>query len=204
MAGMNTLADLFQDELRDIYDAEKRILKALPKMAKAASDEQLRDAFTTHLEGTRGHVERLEQVFASLDLKVKGKRCMGMEGILAEGAELMGEDGDEAVLDAGLIASAQRVEHYEITAYGSLMAWAKVLGYDDAIELLGENEREEKEADQKLTDIAEGLINQQATAGGGEEEEEEEEDARPARGRSSGRKSPARPMAKAADRGRRR
>jgi len=204
MAGMNTLADLFQDELRDIYDAEKRILKALPKMAKAASDEQLRDAFTTHLEETRGHVERLEQVFASLDLKVKGKRCMGMEGILAEGAELMGEDGDEAVLDAGLIASAQRVEHYEITAYGSLMAWAKVLGYDDAIELLGENEREEKVADQKLTDIAEGLINQQATAGGGEEEEEEEEDARPARGRSSGRKSPARPMAKAADRGRRR
>ncbi len=204
MAGMNTLADLFQDELRDVYDAEKRILKALPKMAKAASDEQLRDAFTTHLEETRGHVERLEQVFASLDLKVKGKRCMGMEGILAEGAELMGEDGDEAVLDAGLIASAQRVEHYEITAYGSLMAWAKVLGYDDAIELLGENEREEKEADQKLTDIAEGLINQQATAGGGEEEEEEEEDARPARGRSSGRKSPARPMAKAADRGRRR
>jgi ferritin-like metal-binding protein YciE len=200
---MNTLADLFQDELRDVYDAEKRILKALPKMAKAASDEQLRDAFTTHLEETRGHVERLEQVFASLDLKVKGKRCMGMEGILAEGAELMGEDGDEAVLDAGLIASAQRVEHYEITAYGSLMAWAKVLGYDDAIELLGENEREEKEADQKLTDIAEGLINQQATAGGGEEEEEEE-DARPARGRSSGRKSPARPMAKAADRGRRR
>ncbi len=203
MAGMNTLADLFQDELRDVYDAEKRILKALPKMAKAASDEQLRDAFTTHLEETRGHVERLEQVFASLDLKVKGKRCMGMEGILAEGAELMGEDGDEAVLDAGLIASAQRVEHYEITAYGSLMAWAKVLGYDDAIELLGENEREEKEADQKLTDIAEGLINQQATAGGGEQEDEEE-DARPARGRSSGRKSPARPMAKAADRGRRR
>jgi ferritin-like metal-binding protein YciE len=202
MAGMNTLADLFQDELRDVYDAEKRILKALPKMAKAASDEQLRDAFTTHLEETRGHVERLEQVFASLDLKVKGKRCMGMEGILAEGAELMGEDGDEAVLDAGLIASAQRVEHYEITAYGSLMAWAKVLGYDDAIELLGENEREEKETDQKLTDIAEGLINQQASAGGDEEEEEEE--ARPARGRSSGRKSPARPMAKAADRGRRR
>ena len=203
MAGMNTLADLFQDELRDVYDAEKRILKALPKMAKAASDEQLRDAFTTHLEETRGHVERLEQVFASLDLKVKGKRCMGMEGILAEGTELMGEDGDEAVLDAGLIASAQRVEHYEITAYGSLMAWAKVLGYDDAIDLLGENEREEKETDQKLTELAEGLINQQATAGSGDDEEEEE-DARPARGRSSGRKSPARPMAKAADRGRRR
>ena len=101
MAGMNTLADLFQDELRDVYDAEKRILKALPKMAKAASDEQLRDAFTTHLEETRGHVERLEQVFASIDQKPKGKRCMGMEGIIAEGTELMGEDGDESVLDAG-------------------------------------------------------------------------------------------------------
>jgi len=203
MAGMNTLADLFQDELRDVYDAEKRILKALPKMAKAASDEQLRDAFTTHLEETRGHVERLEQVFAALDLKVKGKRCMGMEGILAEGAELMDEDGEESVLDAGLIASAQRVEHYEITAYGSLMAWAKVLGYDDAVELLGENEREEKETDQKLTEIAEGLVNQQASAGGAQDEGEEEE-ARPARGRSTGRKSPGRSMAKAADRSRRR
>ena len=132
MAGMNTLADLFQDELRDVYDAEKRILKALPKMAKAASDEQLRDAFTTHLEETRGHVERLEQVFASLDEKPKGKRCLGMEGIIAEGAELMEEDGEESVLDAGLISAAQRVEHYEITAYGTLMAWAKQLGYDTA------------------------------------------------------------------------
>jgi ferritin-like metal-binding protein YciE len=202
MAGMNTLADLFQDELRDVYDAEKRILKALPKMARAASDEQLRDAFTTHLEETRGHVERLEQVFASLDQKPKGKRCLGMEGIIAEGTELMGEDGDESVLDAGLIASAQRVEHYEITAYGSLMAWAKQLGYDDALELLGENEREEKETDQKLTEIAEGIINQQAAAGS--DDEEETEAARPARGRASARKTTGRRMARAADRGRRR
>ena len=201
MAGMNTLADLFQDELRDVYDAEKRILKALPKMAKAASDEQLRDAFTQHLEETRGQVERLEQVFASLDQKPKGKRCMGMEGIIAEGAELMEEDGEESVLDAGLIASAQRVEHYEITAYGTLMAWAKQLGYQEALELLGENEREEKEADEKLTEIAEGIINQQASAASGDEEEEED---RPARGRATARKGSARPMARAADRGRRR
>ena len=207
MAGMNTLEDLFEDELRDVYDAEKRILKALPKMVKAAGDEQLRDAFTTHLEETRGQVERLEQVFASLDLKVKGKRCMGMEGILAEGAELMGEDGEEAVLDAGLIASAQRVEHYEITAYGSLMAWAKVLGYDDAVELLGENEREEKETDEKLSALAESLINQQAAARGNDQEEDEEEAPRQTRARAatSARKAPpSRPMAKAADRGRRR
>jgi ferritin-like metal-binding protein YciE len=203
---MNTLEDLFEDELRDVYDAEKRILKALPKMAKAAADEQLRDAFTTHLEETRGQVDRLEQVFASLDLKVKGKRCMGMEGILAEGSELMGEDGEEAVLDAGLIASAQRVEHYEITAYGSLMAWAKVLGYNDAVELLAENEREEKETDEKLSTLAESLINQQAAARNNEQEDEEEEAPRPSRGRAraSATKATARPMAKAADRGRRR
>jgi len=206
MADLNTLHDLFEDELRDVYDAEKRILKALPKMAKAAGDEQLRDAFTTHLEETRGQVERLEQVFASLDLKVKGKRCMGMEGILAEGSELMDEDGEEAVLDAGLIASAQRVEHYEITAYGSLMAWAKVLGYNDAVELLGENEREEKAADEKLSALGESVINQQAAARGNEQEDEEEEAPRAARGRATttSRKAASRPMAKAADRGRRR
>lgn len=198
MAGLNTLADLFEDELRDVYDAEKRILKALPKMAKAASDEQLRDAFTTHLEETRGQVERLEQVFASLDLKVKGKRCMGMEGILAEGSELMDEDGDETVLDAGLISAAQRVEHYEITAYGTLMAWAKALGHEDAVELLAENEREEKETDQKLSELAESVINQQA-ASQQDDEEDEEEEAPATRGRAT-KKSPQRPMARAAER----
>jgi ferritin-like metal-binding protein YciE len=203
---MNTLADLFEDELRDVYDAEKRILKALPKMAKAASNEQLRDAFTTHLEETRGQVERLEQVFASLDLKVKGKRCLGMEGIIAEGAELMDEDGEESVLDAGLISAAQRVEHYEITAYGTLMAWAKALGYDDALELLGENEREEKETDSKLSELAESLINEQAAAGSGDEQDDEEEEERPAsRGRRGAmRKSAPGAMARAADRPNRR
>lgn len=202
MPAMNTLKDLFEDELRDVYDAEKRILKALPKMARAASSEELRDAFTTHLEETRGQIERLEQVFESLDLKVRGKRCLGMEGILGEGAELMEEDGDEAVLDAAFIAAAQRVEHYEITAYGTLMAWAKVLGYKDALGLLAENEREEKATDEKLSELAESSINVQATSG---RDEEQEEDERPARGRrgmavrSGGRAADAR----AADRRRR-
>jgi len=202
MAGMNTLKDLFEDELRDVYDAEKRVLKALPKMAKAASDERLREAFTTHLEETRGQIERLEQVFESLDMKVRGKRCAGMEGILEEGTELMQEDGDESVLDAGFIAAAQRVEHYEITAYGTLMAWAKVLGYREALQLLGANEQEEKAADKKLTAIAENLVNRQAASGRGEDEDEEEEGARPARGarRATGRSA----LARASDRSRRR
>ncbi len=206
MAGMNSLKDLFEDELRDIYDAEKRILKALPKMVRAASGEQLKEAFTTHLEETRGQVERLEQVFASLDLKVRGKACRGMQGILEEGSELMEEDGDESVLDAGLIAAAQRVEHYEIAAYGTLMAWAKVLGYDEALDLLQENEQEEKATDEKLSQLAESLVNQQAAAGTGEEEEEEgrprarttRSSARPAAGRATTSR------ARAADRGRRR
>lgn len=180
MPAMNTLKDLFEDELRDVYDAEKRVLKALPRMAKAASNEQLRAMLTQHVEETRGQIERLEQVFESLDAKPRGKRCMGMEGILAEGAELMEEDGEEAVLDAGFIAASQRVEHYEITAYGTLMAWAKTLGLDDALELLQENEQEEKAADQKLSQLAESVINQQA-ASGGEDEEEEEEEAAPRR-----------------------
>jgi ferritin-like metal-binding protein YciE len=207
MAGMNTLKDLFEDELRDVYDAEKRVLKSLPRMAKAVSNEQLREALTTHVEETRGQIERLEQVFASIDAKPRGKRCMGMEGILSEGAALMEEDGEESVLDAGFIAASQRVEHYEITAYGTLMAWAKVLGLDEALQLLQENEQEEKAADQKLSQIAESIVNQQAAAGGGEEEEEEEEAPRPrasARGRTAATGARTGTRARAADRGRRR
>src|SRR5437588_12654416 len=126
MADLNTLHDLFEGELRDIYDAEKQILKALPKIIKVVTDQQLQEALSAHLEETRGDVGRLEKAFASLDLKVKGKRCSGMEGILEEGGELLEEDGADAVLDAAFIAGCQRVEHYEITAYGSLMAWAKM------------------------------------------------------------------------------
>jgi ferritin-like metal-binding protein YciE len=171
MAGMKTLRDLFEDELRDVYDAEKQIVKALPKMIKASGSEELSSALESHLEETRGQVERLERVFESLDMRARGKHCEGMAGILEEGANLLQEDGDESVLDAGFIAAAQRVEHYEITAYGSLMAWAKALGLKDALSLLKENEAEEKAADKKLTAIAESGINQAAAAGQGEREE---------------------------------
>jgi ferritin-like metal-binding protein YciE len=165
MPGMKTLRDLFEDELRDVYDAEKQIIRALPRMIKATGSEELSSALEAHLEETRGHVERLERVFESIDRRPRGKRCEGMAGILEEGANLMEEDGEESVLDAGFIAAAQRVEHYEITAYGSLMAWAKALGLKNALSLLKENEQEEKAADQKLSALAESGINQAAAAG---------------------------------------
>src|SRR5580704_4504912 len=141
MSELNTLHDLFVDELRDVYDAEKQILKALPRIIKAVTNDDLHNGLAAHLEETRGQVGRLEQAFASLDLKPKGKHCAGMAGILEEGGDLLKEDGDDAVLDAGFIAGCQRVEHYEITAYGTLMAWAKILGYDETLKLLTANER---------------------------------------------------------------
>ncbi len=164
MADLNTLSVLFENELRDVYDAEKQIVKALPRILKAASDVELREALTLHLEETHGQIERLEKAFASLDLTPKGKHCAGMAGILEEGRDLLEEDGDDAVLDAAFIAGCQRVEHYEITAYGTLMAWAKLLGYDEAGKLLAANEREEKAADMKLSKIAESAVNPQAAA----------------------------------------
>ncbi len=172
MADLNTLKDLFESELRDVYDAEKQILKALPKIIKAVTDEQLQEALSTHLTESRGHVTRLEQVFESLELKPKGKHCAGVAGILEEGSDLLEQDGDEAVLDAAFIAGCQRVEHYEITAYGCLMAWAKILGYRDALNLLKANEQEEKAADAKLSKIAESAVNQQAAAAGAESDDE--------------------------------
>jgi ferritin-like metal-binding protein YciE len=182
MAELNSLSDLFEDELRDVYDAEKQVIKALPKIIRAVSNENLKEALTAHLEETRGQVERLNTVFESLGLKPKGKHCPGMEGILEEGSELLEEEGDASVLDAAFIAGCQRVEHYEITAYGTLMAWAKILGYTDALRLLSENEREEKAADMKLSQLAESTVNREAAAAGedeGDEESEEEEEAVP-------------------------
>lgn len=172
MPGLTTLHDLFEDELRDVYDAEKQILKALPKIIKAVSDASLSAALTAHLAETRGQVDRLEQAFASLDLKVRGKHCSGMEGILEEGSDLLEEEGDESVLDAAFIAGCQRVEHYEITAYGSLMAWAKILGYSEALNLLKANEQEEKAADVKLSKLAESSINLRAGTAGEVEDED--------------------------------
>jgi ferritin-like metal-binding protein YciE len=160
------LRDAFIAELRDSYDSEKQLTKALPKMASAASTPALKEALESHLEETRGHVERLEQVFESIDEKAQGKHCDGIAGIIKEGSAALGEDFDEATMDAAIIAGGQRAEHYEIAAYGTLIAWAKQLNLDDAVNLLQQTLDEEKTADQKLTEIAEDVVNQAAAAGG--------------------------------------
>jgi ferritin-like metal-binding protein YciE len=175
MAENGTLHDAFLDELRDCYDAEKQLMKALPKLAKAASSAPLREAFESHLEETRGHAERLEQVFEGLGEKARGKHCDGIAGIIDEGKSIMEEDFDEATMDACLIAAGQRAEHYEMAAYGTLVAWAHGMGHEEAARLLQEILDEEKAADEKLTSLAEGGINQQAadSAHAGEEDEEQ-------------------------------
>jgi len=185
MADTGTLHDAFLDELRDAYDAEKQLVKALPKLAKAASSPELRSAFEAHLEETKGHVENLEEVFASLDEKVRGKHCDGMEGIIEEGKSVMEEDFDEVTMDACLIAAAQRAEHYEMAAYGTLVAWAKGMGHSDAERLLQEILDEEKAADEKLTAIAEGGINQEAADAAHADEDDEEEESASVRGGSA-------------------
>ena len=162
MADTGTLHDAFIDELRDTYDAERQLLKALPKLAKAASAATLRDAFESHLEETRNQVQRLEEVFESLDEKVRGKHCDGMAGIIEEGKSIMEEEFDDETMDACLIAAGQRAEHYEMAAYGTLVAWARAMGHDQAAELLQQNLDEEKAADEKLTSLAEGGINEAA------------------------------------------
>ena len=151
--------------MRDIYDAEKQITRALPKIAKAATSEELREAAQAHLEETKVQVQRLESVFESIDQKPRGKKCEGMQGLLGEGEELIEEHDQGPLLDAGLIAAAQKVEHYEIAAYGSLCTWAQTLGYDQALRLLKETLSEEKAADEKLTEIATSSVNEEAMAG---------------------------------------
>jgi ferritin-like metal-binding protein YciE len=161
----DSLRKLYIDELKDIYSAEKQLTKALPKMAKAASSDELRQGFEEHLEQTQGHVERLDEIFSQLNAKATGKKCMGMEGLVKKGAEIMGEDFSEDVMDAALISAAQRVEHYEIAAYGTVIAYANLLGESEQAELLQETLAEEKETDQKLTQLSE-QINVQANEGG--------------------------------------
>jgi len=185
MAQAGTLHDAFIEELRDTYDAEKQLIKALPKLAKAAASTDLRAAFETHLEETRGHVERLEQVFESLDEKPRGKHCEGIAGIIEEGKSIMEEEFDDATMDACLIAAGQRAEHYEMAAYGTLIAWAQSMGHTEAINLLQGILDEEKAADKKLSSLAEGGINQDAADAAHSEDEEEDEDAA-ARGRKGG------------------
>lgn len=154
---LNTLDDLFLDQLKDVLDAEKRITKALPKMAKAADNDDLREAFESHLEETREQVERLEKVFKLLEKPARGKKCLAMEGLIEEGKELMEEDASPAVADAGLICAAQKVEHYEIAAYGTLVTWAKILGYEKVAGLLEKTLDEEKATDEKLNGIAQEI-----------------------------------------------
>jgi ferritin-like metal-binding protein YciE len=156
------LRELYIDELKDLYNAENQLLKALPKMAKAASSDELRQGFEEHLEQTKGQVQRLEQIFQKLGESPKGKKCKGMEGLIEEGSEVIEEDFDGAVKDAALIGAAQRVEHYEIAGYGTVRSIAETLGEDDHVSLLEETLEEEKETDEKLTQLAE-QINKEAS-----------------------------------------
>ena len=159
---IKTMDDLFVHTLQDIYYAENHIVKALPQMIDKASDPQLKQAFQTHLEETRNHVKRLEQVFRQHGAEAKGVDCPAIDGITEEAQEIMGEVEDQEVLDAAILAAAQAVEHYEITRYGTLIAWAKELGRNDCAQLLQQNLEEEKAADQKLTGIAESRVNRRA------------------------------------------
>ena len=159
-----SLHDAFEEELKDVLSAEKQLVKALPKMAKAATNEDLKAGFEEHLEQTKGHVERLEQVFELLDKTPRAKKCKAMEGLIEEGSEILEEDMEPEVMDAMLIAAAQKVEHYEIATYGTLVTWARQLGMEDAANLLQETLDEEKDTDMKLTQLAETSINAEAEA----------------------------------------
>jgi ferritin-like metal-binding protein YciE len=154
-----SLKELFVSELKDLYSAENQIVKALPKMAKAASSADLRAAFEEHLEQTHGHVERLEQIFKTLGATPKGKKCKAMEGLIEEGKELLEADAEPAVRDAGLIAAAQRVEHYEMAGYGCVRTYARLLHDEQSATLLQQTLDEEAETDKKLTDLAESMVN---------------------------------------------
>ncbi len=162
---LKTLADLLHHELKDLHSAEQQLVKALPKMAKAATNAQLKAGFEEHLEQTKIHVERLDKCGEILDLKLTGMKCHAMEGLVEEGAELIDEDADGNVRDAGLIGAAQRVEHYEIAAYGTSRALARILGHDDIVKLLSATLEEEKATDVKLTKLAESAVNVEAPVG---------------------------------------
>jgi ferritin-like metal-binding protein YciE len=173
MAKQMALRELYVDELRDLYDAENRLVKALPKLAKEAESQELRSGFEEHLEQTKGHVDRLRRIFEVMGESPAGKKCAAMVGLIQEGEEMMNEEFEDAVKDAALISVAQRVEHYEIAAYGCVKTWAGLLGEKDAQDLLEQTLTEEKETDQKLTEIAED-INVEAMSETGESESESE------------------------------
>lgn len=171
MAG-NSLKELYVDELRDLYDSENQLVKALPKMARAAESDELRSVIEEHLEQTKEHAKRVEQIFDALGETVKGKKCIGMQGIISEGTAMMREDSKGAVADSALIASAQRVEHYEISAYSTLHEFARILNENEAASLISQTLDEEKEADRKLAQLAQG-INREAAQTAGQDEERE-------------------------------
>ena len=162
MSKVTTMEELFMEELRDLYDAETQLTKALPKMAKAANSEHLRNAFEEHLEQTENQVERLRRIFELSSEKPTGKKCAAMTGLIKEGDEMANDTEETAVRDAGLIAAAQKVEHYEISGYGSARTHAELLGNDEAVRLLEETLREERETDEKLTELAQSMINEEA------------------------------------------
>ncbi len=159
---LNSLQDLLVAQLQDLYDAENQLVEALPKMAKTAASKQLKTAFESHLEETKNHVQRLDQAFKLLGKTAKGKTCQAMKGLVKEGSEMISEWGSDEVRDAGLIAAAQRVEHYEMAGYGCVRTWARQLGKDDVARLLDQTLNEEKACDQKLNSIAESMVNQKA------------------------------------------
>jgi ferritin-like metal-binding protein YciE len=172
----NSLQELYVEQLRDLYNAESQLVKALPKMAKAAQSEALRQGFEHHLEQTTGHVDRLEQIFSAMDESPKGRKCAGMEGLVKEGEEVIKEQSSSDALDAGLIASAQRVEHYEIAAYGTVRSFAKFLGDNEAVDLLQQTLDEEKETDEKLTELSKEVIARAMDAAQVAETEQESEE----------------------------
>jgi ferritin-like metal-binding protein YciE len=165
MNSMESLTELLQEELKDIYDAEKRLTKALPKLAKKATATELKNAFEEHLRQTERHIQRLEEAFEQLDMPARGKKCEGMENLIAEGEEMIGQAEDGPTRDAVMIAAAQKVEHYEIASYGTARTWANQVGYPEVAALLQETLDEEKETDQKLTNIAENSVNEMAERG---------------------------------------
>jgi ferritin-like metal-binding protein YciE len=171
---LDSLQDLFLNELKDVYNAEKQLIRALPRMAKAAQSPELQQAFTKHLKETEGHVQRLERIFADLGQAARGKKCKGMEGLIEEGKEILEEEGEPEVIDAALISAAQRVEHYEMAAYGCLRTYAQLLGLGEADQLLQQTLQEEEAADRILTEIGEGGVNPAAGAVGGETDESDE------------------------------
>ena len=168
---LDSLKKLYLEELRDLYSAETQLVKALPKMVKGASSAELKQAFENHLEQTKEHVERLNEIFDRLDEKPTGKTCQAMKGLIEEGSEMLEEEGEKSVIDAGLIGAAQRVEHYEIASYGTVRTFANLLGEEEAADLLQETLDEEGETDKELSALAEGIVNEEALSEDGEEKE---------------------------------